>query len=168
MLIRVTSACACVYIYHGIGENLIESIRCECSGAFIHYTIDTVCAFYSISPSTARLACSHLWKFVYFFRCTAEEMSISCRVFESKSNATNRVTAINQRLQFEEWKRERKQMFCLNWSMNSKGQIEMADHIYQWQQKKFMIFFHHFLSLFSFSSHCFVSCFFYCFVLLFV
>lgn len=54
-----------VYIYHSIGVNQIESWRCECIGAFVHYSIDTVCAFYLISPSTARLRVFASMKFVF-------------------------------------------------------------------------------------------------------
>lgn len=140
--------CICVYIYCGIRVNLIELWRYECIGAFIQYSIDTVCAFYLISPSTTRLRVFASMKFVYFFRCSAKEMSISCWVFELKSNAT---ASINQRLQFVQWKREGKTnvfVWIEIWIRKVKFKWPIKN---QWQQKSLWFFFlHHFYRFFVF------------------
>lgn len=146
--------------------------RYVCIGAFIQCSTDTVCAFYSISPSTALPGNSHAYYlFISFDEVFIEhtKKSISCRVFELKFNAMNHCTpSINSIVQSRSMERREIDSFlCLffhhdykqkmiwnDWNMNRKVNFKWMINVSD--NETVYYFFSHFLSFFFlFSLFCF-------------
>lgn len=91
--IRAFNVCVHIFIItENEQKNQIES--CVCIGVFVQCSIDTVCAFYLISPSSlfsVYVCINDICLFDSFKSFHPKKLSISCWVFELKPNTMNRL-----------------------------------------------------------------------------